>query len=57
MAKDRIIRILGVPFNGDGTTPAEENPAAALRLAGITDFRSSLNLTRNSPLLGAWDEL
>jgi len=44
MAKDRIIRILGVPFNGDGTTPAEENPAAALRLAGITDFRSSLNL-------------
>ncbi len=44
MAKDRIIRILGVPFNGDGTTPAEENPADALRLAGITDFRSSPNL-------------
>jgi arginase len=44
MTKDRIIRVLGVPFNGDGTTPAEENPAAALRLAGITDFRSSLNL-------------
>jgi arginase len=44
MAKDRIIKILGVPFNGDGTTPAEENPAAALRLAGITDFRSLLNL-------------
>jgi arginase len=44
MTKDRIIRVLGVPFNGDGTTPAEENPAAALRLAGITDFRSPLNL-------------
>ena len=42
MAKDNIIRVLGVPFNGDGTTPAEENPAAALRLAGITDFRSSI---------------
>jgi arginase len=44
MTKDRIIRILGVPFNGEGTTPAEENPAAALRMAGITDFRSPLNL-------------
>ena len=43
MTKDKIIRILGVPFNGDGTTPAEENPAAALRLAGITDFRPLLN--------------
>jgi len=44
MTKDNIIKILGVPFNGDGTTPADENPAAALRLAGITDFRSPLNL-------------
>jgi arginase len=44
MAKDRIIRILGVPFNGDGTTPAEENPANALRLAGIKDFRLHPNL-------------
>ena len=38
MSKDRIISVLGVPFNGDGTIPSEENPAAALRLAGITDF-------------------
>jgi arginase len=45
MAKNRIIRVLGVPFNGDGTTPSEENPAAALRLAGITDFRSHINST------------
>ena len=44
MTKNNIIKILGVPFNGDGTTPAEENPAAALRLAGITDLRSPLNL-------------
>ena len=43
MTRDRIIRILGVPFNGDGTTPAKENPAAAMRLAGITDFRLPLN--------------
>ena len=44
MTKDKTIRILGVPFNGDGTSPAEENPAAALRLAGITDLRSPLIL-------------
>jgi len=44
MTKVRIIRILGVPFNGDGTTPAEENPAGSLRLAGITDFRSPFDL-------------
>ena len=29
------IGILGVPFNGDGTRPEIENPAAALRAAGI----------------------
>jgi len=45
MTEQTIIRVLGVPFNGDGTTPDEENPAAALRLAGITDFRSSLDLS------------
>jgi len=50
MTKDNIIKILGVLFNGDGTTPAEENPAAALRLAGITDFRSPL-LHRESLLI------
>jgi len=44
MSKDRIISVLGVPFNGDGTTPAEENPAATLRLAGITDFQLPLNV-------------
>jgi arginase len=44
MTKDRIIRILGVPFNGDGTTPSSENPATALRLAGIADFRTHLNI-------------
>ena len=44
MTEYRIIKILGVPFNGDGTTPAEENPAAALRMAGITDFGPALNL-------------
>jgi arginase len=44
MVKDRIIKILGVPFNGNGTTPAEENPANALRLAGISDFLLHPNL-------------
>ena len=45
MKKSKVVKILGVPFNGDGTTPAEENPAAALRSAGITDFPSSVSLT------------
>lgn len=30
------IGILGVPFNGDGTRPEEENPASALREAGMS---------------------
>lgn len=29
------IALLGIPFNGDGTTPTQENPAAALREAGL----------------------
>ena len=29
--------ILGVPFNGDGTTPAQENPAESLRQAGLLE--------------------
>ena len=30
------IGILGIPFNGDGTRPEVENPAAAFREAGLT---------------------
>lgn len=45
MTKNDTIRVLGVPFNGDGTTPAQENPSAALRSAGITDFRSLVHST------------
>ena len=30
------IGILGIPFNGDGTRPEIENPAAALREAGLS---------------------
>jgi arginase len=30
------IGILGIPFNGDGTRPEMENPAAAFREAGLT---------------------
>ncbi len=29
------IALLGIPFNGDGTPPTEENPAAAIRNAGL----------------------
>lgn len=31
----KAIALLGIPFNGDGTPPARENPAAALRDAGL----------------------
>lgn len=31
------LALLGIPFNGDGTPPAQENPAAALREAGLAD--------------------
>jgi len=33
------IGILGIPFNGDGTRPAVENPAAAFREAGLTGLK------------------
>ena len=33
------IGILGVPFNGDGTRPEIENPAAAFRKAGLTKLK------------------
>lgn len=33
------IAILGVPFNGDGTRPEIENPAAALREAGLSKLQ------------------
>jgi arginase len=32
---DKELIILGVPFNGDGTTPDQENPAYSLRQAGL----------------------
>jgi len=32
------IAIIGVPFNGDGTPPEEENPAKALRASGLADL-------------------
>ena len=33
------IGILGIPFNGDGTRPEIENPAAAFRAAGLTRLK------------------
>ena len=33
------IGILGIPFNGDGTRPEIENPAAAFREAGLTRLK------------------
>ena len=33
--------ILGVPFNGDGTTPDQENPADSLRQAGLLEWLQS----------------
>ena len=33
------IGILGIPFNGDGTRPEIENPAAAIRTAGLTRLK------------------
>ena len=33
------IGILGIPFNGDGTRPEMENPAAAFREAGLTKLK------------------
>ena len=33
------IGILGIPFNGDGTRPEIENPAAAFREAGLTKLK------------------
>lgn len=35
------VGILGIPFNGDGTPPEIENPAAALREAGISSIQIS----------------
>jgi len=35
------INILGVPFNGDGTPPAVENPAQGLRQAGLIHLLGS----------------
>ena len=35
------IGILGIPFNGDGTRPEIENPAAALREAGLKRLEKS----------------
>jgi arginase len=35
------INLLGVPFNSDGTTPEEENPAKALRDLGLTTLLKS----------------
>jgi len=35
------INLLGVPFNSDGTTPEEENPAKALRDIGLTTLLKS----------------
>jgi arginase family enzyme len=32
-------RIRGIPFNGDGTRPEIENPAAAFREAGLTRLK------------------
>lgn len=29
------VTIIGIPFNGDGTRPETENPARALRAAGL----------------------
>ena len=34
------IGILGIPFNGDGTRPEIENPAAALRTAGLSRIKT-----------------
>jgi arginase len=36
------INLLGVPFNSDGTPPEKENPASALRQAGLTKLLKSL---------------
>ncbi len=35
------VALLGIPFNGDGTPPTKENPAAALRDAGLVDCLQS----------------
>jgi hypothetical protein len=35
------LTIIGVPFNGDGTPLAVENPAEALRGAGLVSLRYS----------------
>ena len=42
------IDVIGIPFKGDGTRPTQENPAAALREAGLVDLiRSQGNNVRD----------
>lgn len=36
------IGILGIPFNGDGTRPETENPASALRQAGLSSLQARI---------------
>ena len=39
------IALLGIPFNGDGTPPTQENPAAALRDAGLVGSLRSCGIS------------
>jgi arginase len=39
------IGILGIPFDGDGTRPEIENPAAALRQAGLSSLQTGIRDT------------
>jgi hypothetical protein len=36
------IDILAIPFNGDGNPPGVENPASALREAGLSSMQKSI---------------
>jgi hypothetical protein len=38
------IGISGLPFNGDGTRPEIENPASALRQAGLSSLRERIGV-------------
>lgn len=39
------VALLGIPFNGDGTPPTQENPANALRDAGLVDSLRSCGIS------------
>jgi hypothetical protein len=38
------INISGIPFNGDGTHPEIENPASALRQAGLSSLQECIGV-------------